>query len=345
MLNRQNAPIAEGYIAGIGALLVVACWVKLNAFHPLWTLALYAIGWYCIFQSTLWLIARELSIRAWFIKSPVRFYTVGFFACLMIVGYFDLFFLFDVDQGRYNFGDKWDNIIVESHGLLFDLFILGILLSVYDHYREYIRKKEEKEQIIKRYCEELDDFRQWRSDEAKYRIMGIIKRLNEEGYTAIDLKYVDLTKIVVDLPRVQLISAKLLETYFSTANLMHANFSEATLYSSKFLSRNTRLHNAKFINAKLYAVDFSEAFLVDVDFTGAELSKCKFYKADLRGLILQNAILSQTEFSGAEVHQDFFDKLANWNIQGQAIQEEYDLIRQEVPNLPGEFKYILQKKS
>ncbi|MBK8195657.1 MAG: pentapeptide repeat-containing protein, partial [Lewinellaceae bacterium] len=70
--------------------------------------------------------------------------------------------------------------LVEAHGLFYDLIIFGVLLSVYDA----LRGRRER---ITRYQDEIDNYRGWDEKEASYRIVGIIRRLNKDGISNINL--------------------------------------------------------------------------------------------------------------------------------------------------------------
>lgn len=113
-------------------------------------------------------------IASYLTQSPTRF----FFAAA-IAAFFVLWF---VNAYRDPDGFSWHDVIVESHGVLFDLLVFGILLSIY----EGLRNKKDK---IERLKEEIDDFRAWDEKEATFRIVGSIKRLNSFGISNVNLKY------------------------------------------------------------------------------------------------------------------------------------------------------------
>lgn len=94
---------------------------------------------------------------------------VYFFIMLFLLGLVGLWFL-DLKDGNSFFHE----IILASHGIVLDLLLLGIVLTVYEHFTE-------KKNRIERYKEEIDDLKFWRSEEAIFRIIGIVKRLNKLG--------------------------------------------------------------------------------------------------------------------------------------------------------------------
>lgn len=65
---------------------------------------------------------------------------------------------------------SWHDLLVEANGMVFDLLVFGILLSLY----EALKEKREK---IERLMEEIEDYRDWQGQEAVYRTVGAIRRL------------------------------------------------------------------------------------------------------------------------------------------------------------------------
>ncbi len=327
----------------INAFILSYLWLCSNLFSPCLVFVPYAIGTFFLILFFLFILAKDEKVENWFIESPVRFYLVGFIACLFVVGFLDAFYIFDIDNGRYPFGNEWDNIIVESHGLLFDLFVLGILLAIYDQIKEKRRIEEEKQQTIKRYLEELEDFRYWKSEEAKFRIQGIVRRLVSLDFTKIDFTYLDLSCVI--MPNIHLFGASLLETDFSGANLTGTSFEYAKINSTKFKTRDTQLLNAKFMDTNIYATDFEGAFLMGSDFSRANISKSSFRNSDLRGVTFLDANFFDCEFAGAEVNPNFIEQAEAWNLRGQSITDIYEIISIEAKRFPGKFAYFLKKKS
>lgn len=129
------------------------------------------------------------------------------------------------------------NVVAEAHGVLFDLLLFGCLLLWFD-------QKAEKRRRIERYKNAIEDFLGWESEEAMYRIVGNIRRLNREGQSPESLK----------------------DAYLAGANLKGADLSEASL------------NGAILTGADLQHADLSGTYLGTADLTGANLRK-----ADLSG--------------------------------------------------------------
>lgn len=81
----------------------------------------------------------------------------------------------------YDCNFSYHDILVEFHGLVFDLFVFGIILTIYETNKSKKEKaqadKKRKTDLIERYTEEINDFKFWKSEEAMYRTRGLIKRL------------------------------------------------------------------------------------------------------------------------------------------------------------------------
>jgi amino acid permease len=74
------------------------------------------------------------------------------------------------------------NLYATLLGFFLDILLFGVLIVL-------INKKREKKLDIKRWQEEIDDYRHWNEKEATFRIVGNIKRLNGHAKTKLDLSY------------------------------------------------------------------------------------------------------------------------------------------------------------
>lgn len=229
-------------------------------------------------------------IITWFTTYPVRFFLVATsFACLV---------LWYVNTYRDPDGFKWHDVIVESHGVLFDLLVFGILLTLY----ETLREKREK---IERYQEEIDDYRQWNEKEAAYRILGIIRRLNKLGVTAINLSQCYISGL--DL---------------SGVDLTGANLNSANLHGS--ILKKAKLKGATLNAANLEGADLSEAILIDAKIRHGNLLGSNLTDANLQGADLTGAKLTL-----CQVREEYYmspeEQLADW----EATDFEWDFYYQD----------------
>ena len=276
------------------------------------------------------------SIKSWFIQKPVRFYWIS-----MLIAFFII-----VPLGILYKLDYKNDVLVEAHGLLFDLIVFGILLSVYDSIKSDEEKKkqeaDDKSQKIERYIEEIDDFRRWKSEEAKIRIRGNIYRLNKLNHTKLDLAYIKLDQL--DLKDLKLSESNLFQNDFSNSNLANSEFKNITCSASNFIGRDTFLLNAYFNDSHIQYSNFQGAYLNGADFSNAKLSSIDFRGANLKNINFEKTYFYDPKLDGAEVREDFIVKLKSWKITGHPIYDWYEIIKREVPKDKGHFQYFLKEK-
>ncbi|NEQ45640.1 MAG: pentapeptide repeat-containing protein [Leptolyngbya sp. SIOISBB] len=161
------------------------------------------------------------------------------------------------------YDDDWlQDVLVEAHGMWFDILILGLLATV-------LSIVAEKKQNLQRYNEEIQDFLGWQSDEASYRIAGNIRRINQLG------------EVPETLSGAYLVNANLLSANLRTADLHFANLSGAYLV-------NAKLSHAKLLSANLSFADLSFANLSFADLRFANLLSANLRSADLSLADLSN---------------------------------------------------------
>ena len=188
-------------------------------------------------------------------------------------------------------------VLAEAHGMIFDIAVIGILIF-------WLNKNGETRQRIRTYRDEIDDFRMWESEEAAFRTVGNIKRLNRHKIHEINLvncylprtnlNYVNLTGSNLNSANISqssliecnLESARLNQTNFENSNLNQANLKSA--YASGANFKDAFLIKAYFENAFLIKANFANAFLMEADLKncylmGADFENASLYKADLRG--------------------------------------------------------------
>lgn len=188
-------------------------------------------------------------------------------------------------------------ILAEAHGMIFDIAVIGILIFWLNHNGEIRRR-------IRTYKDEIDDFRLWESEEAAFRTVGNIKRLNRHKIHEINLvnchlprtnlNYCNLAGSNINsanisqssLIEVVMENARLNQTNFENSNLNQANLKGA--YASGANFRDAFLIKANFENAFLIKANFNNAFLMEANLRncylmGADFENVSLYKADLRG--------------------------------------------------------------
>lgn len=127
---------------------------------------------------------------------------------------------YSIMEGYYQKVDFIESIIINFHSSLIELIIIGIFIL-------FITKRFERKENIKRWIEEIDDLRLLKTKESTNRIVGIIRRLNKEKISKIDLNYCYLTDAHLD--SVNLEGANLQLADLTGANCSYANFRKADL--------------------------------------------------------------------------------------------------------------------
>lgn len=211
---------------------------------------------------------------------------------------------------------SWHDILVEFHGLVFDLFVLGILLTTY----EKITEKKEK---IERYHEEIDDFRHRKGKEAKFRIIGNIKRLYDLGVTEFNLMHCYLK------------NGDLKEYDFTNSNFYFANLNGASLLRSNLQNckmgvsdlSNSNLSSAQFDNADLFHSSLVSATIINCSFRKTNLANTTFEKATIINSNFENANMKYINLNQVKVYnQDWFEQLKSFNVEGiDKIMDRYEI--------------------
>lgn len=196
-----------------------------------------------------------------------------------------------------DFDSFWPQILAEAHGMIFDIAVIGLLIY-------WLNQNGETRQRIRTYRDEIDDFRLWESEEAAFRTVGNIKRLNRHRIHEINLvncylaktnlNYVNLNGSNLNSSNVSnssLIETNLENTRLNQTNLENSNLNQANLkgaYASGANFKDAFLIKARFENAFLIKANFKNAFLMEAEMKGsylmgADFENASLYKADLRG--------------------------------------------------------------
>lgn len=191
----------------------------------------------------------------------------------------------------------FEQLLFSSYGMLYDIAVLGMLIT-------WLTERREKRYQIQSYLNEIDDFRNWVSEEAMFRTVGNIKRLNKNHVTEmnlvnctlrnINLNYSNLTYSNLNsadissslLINIKLNNCRLNQSNFENCNLNHAELVGAYATGANF--KHCYLIKSNFEKAYLIKTDFENAFLIEANLkdtivTDANFNNTSLYKADLRG--------------------------------------------------------------
>lgn len=174
--------------------------------------------------------------------------------------------------------DFIEQIIFASYGMLFDIAVIGILIT-------WLTERREKKNRVQSYINEIDDFRNWVSEEAMFRTVGNIKRLNKNQVTEMNLVDCSLRKVNLNY------------TNLSNSNLNSADLSSSTLIG--MILRNCRLNQTNFENSNVNHGDFSGSYATGANFKDSYLIKTNFEKSYLIKSNFENAFLIEANFKDA----------------------------------------------
>lgn len=234
----------------------------------------------------------------------------------------------------YDFDDFIKQVIVEAHGTVFDIAVIGILIF-------WLNQNGEIRQRIRTYRDEIDDFRLWESDEAAFRTVGNIKRLNRH-------KIHDINLVNCYLARTNLNYVNLKGSNLNSANISHSSLIETNLENSRLNQtnfENSNLNSALLKGAYASGANFKDAFLIKANFENAFLIKSDFQNAFLMEADLRNCYLMGANFENASLYKADLRGAKGLTIEqlmqaktlylAQFDEEILDQIKANIPELVG----------
>lgn len=250
------------------------------------------------------------------LNNPLLFSFIIFMIITLILFSFDYFFLTK---------DNRKDILVEAHGILFDVIIFNILFFIYDR----VRKKNDD---IKRHKEEIDDLRgKWafKDDETAANNIEVASKIASRLRKLLSLnvcKDIDLSQCY--LAEQTFLEIKISNFEFKSSNLNGISFSYSTIHNSDF--EGSSLIQSYFAYADISGCKFSNgAILNGSSFESAKLDKLSVQSSNFRECIFSSVkldprkttyenerskILTASHFRGREdeIKNDIFPtKLSN----------------------------------
>jgi hypothetical protein len=237
----------------------------------------------------------------------------------------------------YEYSEIVDNIYPEIYGLLFDVILFGIVISIY-------HIATDKKKAIEDERDQIDDFRAWKSNEASHRILGSIKRLQRLNVFNVDLSscwFKDIT-----LRDLCFVDSKMTGLFLFDTEIYNTTFHN--IKSNIFHCRDSKISGCSFqkgkINFNLHTSDISSTLFHDIDISSASfftenLSFVLFDKVNFSHSFFKFKKCSYVEFVDCKfdeciVDDYFFREISNpsnCNLGYQKIMNEYDLIQEVNP--------------
>lgn len=202
--------------------------------------------------------------------------------------------IFSLSYGYYSENPKFfiEQILFSSYGMLFDIAVIGMLIT-------WLTERREEKYKIQSYLNEIDDFRNWVSEEAMFRTVGNIKRLNKNQITEMNL--VDCTLRNVNLNYSNLERSNLNSADVSSSSLISVKMNDCRMNQANF--ENSNLNHAEFKGAYATGANFKHCYLIKSNFEKAYLIKTDFENAFLIEANLKDSIVSDTNFKNASLYK------------------------------------------
>jgi len=179
-------------------------------------------------------------------------------------------------------GELAKGILAESNAVLMDIFLLGIVIALY----EYRRKRHEE---VRDLHKELSQLRNWNAPEGILRKVQLVGDLAAKGQKPATLRFYDLREASLNGYCLSGIDMRFVV-------LVHA-----------FMVRT------ELVASDLFCADFSDSVLVEANLTNAKLGEANFSGALLSGAILAGADVNNADFRGArELTREQLTSASNW---------------------------------
>ena len=259
------------------------------------------------------LLIKGRTILIGYSRKIITWYLFPWMLALLII----LPIVYFLSNSLYSDTDTWKGILIEAHGMILDIIVIGILVSI-------ISKQREKNLETKRYIEEIDDYRGLKSKESIRRVSGLIKRLsNNYSFTKINLENCVLKK--TNLEEVNLKGAYLVRTNLEGAILESSNFRDANFIETNM--KKTQMMYSNFEDAYVNEVNFQNSNLVCANFKNALISGSDFLDADLRGANFEGVRSLYVNFSNSNLTGSKFENallmdvdLRNANLTDASVE-------------------------
>jgi len=263
-------------------------------------------------------------------------------------------------EGSFDF----EGVLVEAHGMIFDVIFFGIIIAYFNYKLEKKRdlerdedlarrEKERKEDLdrreseqkaelvrrekerkdleyrnrIDRYLEELDDYRGWKSDEAGYRVGGLIRRLQNNDI-AFDSEKLHLGKAPKELI-VKAVRESKYPVSLKEADLKNVDLSRAHLWKLDLSHSTLNRANLKSANLKM-------SILNNSTMGGSDLRETKLHRAEMLGTTIDDVKVDS---------QNWIKKLQEWRVKGAlGLAKKYEISNKEHTDNNGDKYFLVVRK-
>ncbi|WP_339443619.1 pentapeptide repeat-containing protein [Pseudomonas hunanensis] len=243
------------------------------------------------------------------IKTSITIVTIGAITIFGITAGWDIVsakLLPNVTLGLYS-RDFWENYLVELHGMILELAVVGGLILWLDSRR--VGRSE-----IKRQLEDLNDYALLDAPEINLKKIGILKRLNEARVTCFNVANISVFGMLLN--NFEAKGGKLIGFKIAQGVLKNVLFYDVMMRSSNF--EGCEIKNSRFTKCNLLKSKFTGAACRGVSFEGAVLERCDFTDCDLQSANLKGADVRGVKFDGANMKQCSLMGVKNLDVHALA---------------------------
>ncbi len=204
-----------------------------------------------------------------------------------------------------NTKDQFPGILTELFGAIFDVVILVFLFNIMEQQGE--RRRE-----IDRLTTELRYYEGWSSEEAAYRVSGIVSRLQTLGAKR---EEIDLSNLQINRIR----DPRLIERALDNEKLPILDLTNAKLHDIKLRNVDTRgIKNINFNRADLTGATLENSYLSLGTFEFSILNRTRienwkgivnFYKSEIRNTSFKDSTLLDSGFNSAHFQDVNFNNV------------------------------------
>lgn len=206
----------------------------------------------------------------------------------------------------------FEDLLVEIHGGLIDLLIVGVLLYWFEsrrikkeriekaeyERRERIEKAESnRRERIEKTKSDLESLKYYYGDDAAIRFYGGFKYLLSLGEENITLPDGNMSGLRIK--SLSLSNAKLVAMNFNNSTLTDVNLQNCSLEAAQF--KNSKLKHCKFNIVKLARSKFIKAELAAMNFERCDIKNATFKDCNLKSAIFKGVDCTGVSFKGCNL--------------------------------------------
>jgi hypothetical protein len=228
----------------------------------------------------------------------------------------------------------WESLLVEMHGMIVELAVVGVLLLWLDGRREHKR-------TIVQCREDLWDYAEYDFPEAHLKKISALKRMLAAGTSDINVRNLHLS--TRELKGMSFEGASIIGLRLNDGKITSSTFKNVEMRSSNFVS--CRMQDVKFEGGSIYKSNFQGATLRGVLFRDVNLKNVVFTHCDMVSSIFKGVSLSGVKFEGANLNRCSFKGAVDIDVGelSKALNLDYiaisDMYLQELKKLRGDMKY------